>query len=203
MATSLDDIWWNITKYLSLRDLGAYKSSHKHATEIIGKSGAKKLKPWETAFARYEWVKTASSNRMIPVLLFLDGDMDKPYAYLYFTAKNGEKVQLEDKALFHELKASLHPGIPGRHHCEVEFEGLTLNISHAYHGNMILCKDVAQKFSGKSLSVVMYGKAPQDVKPRVFKDEMAIVELSGFQPAFFWDMPLSEDIHPGWGFTYC
>jgi hypothetical protein len=210
MAAFPDDIWRNIIKYLPFKDLGAFKSSHRHAGEILGKSGTQNLKPWETIFARYEWVKTANLNRKIPVLLFLNRDMDKPYVYLYLTTKKGDRedgqgmkeVQQEDKALFHEIKASLHPGTPGRHHCEVEFEELTLNISHIYHGSMILCKDVTQKFSDKSLTMVMYGKAPQNVKPRIFGDEMAIIEISGFKPAFFWDMPLGEDVYPGYGCTY-
>jgi hypothetical protein len=83
-----------------------------------------------------------------------------------------------------------------------EFEELTLNISHIYHGKMILCKDVTQKLSHKSLTIVMYGQAPQNVKPHVFGDRMAIIEISGFKPAYFFDMPLGEDVYPGYGCTY-
>lgn len=212
MAALPDDLWRKIAKLLPFKDLGAFKSSHRHAGEILGKSGAKRLKPWKTTFTKYEWVETASLHRKIPVLLFLNEDMDKPYVYLFLTTKEGDREdeqgmkedQQEDKALlFHEIKASLHANTPGRHHCEVEFEELTLNISHIHHRNIILCKDVTQQFSNKSFTIVMYGRAPQNVKPHVFGNQIAIIHIPGYKPVIFGDMPVAEDIYPGYGCTYC
>ncbi|KAH7142491.1 hypothetical protein DER46DRAFT_581892 [Fusarium sp. MPI-SDFR-AT-0072] len=195
MAAFPDDVWRNIIKYLSFKDLGAFKSSHRHAVQILGKSGAQKLKPWETMFAGYEWAKTAGFDGKIPVLLFIDEDMDKPYVYLYLTTKKADKedeqdtkeVRRENEVLFNEIKASLRPTTPGRHHCEVEFKELTLNISHIRYGGFIECKNLVQKSRKKSLTIAMYGKLPRNVKPQVLGREFAAIHISGFQPVHFRD----------------
>jgi hypothetical protein len=199
MAAFPDYIWRNVVKYLPFKDLGSYISSHRHAREILGESGARRLKPCDTFFTGYEWANIAKSYGRTPVLIFIDEDKDKPYVYLCFTRKEKdsgaqetdediEEVEKKNEDLFQRVKTSLRPASLGGHHCEVDFKELTLNISNVcYYGKFILCKGVSQKFSKNSLVAVVYGKSPRDIKPKVFRSEMAVVHIKGFDPVFFWD----------------
>lgn len=192
MAALPDDVWRRVVEFLPSMDAGNFKSSHRHAVEILGKRGAQKLKSWKRIFASHEWVKTASFHGLFPVLLFTDEDRDKPYVYLYLTTKLDDKQDREGYwpeygVIFNEVKASLRPNTPGRYQNQVEFEELTLSINVIRYKDPIECQDLFRKFNKKSLTLVVYGKRPRTVPPLVYGQEFAIIAFAPFQSVAFRD----------------
>lgn len=193
-----------ITKYLPSKALRNFNSSHRHAQAILGEPRVQKLKLWDPIFTDYEWVDIAESYGTIPGLLFINTGVDKPHVYLYLADKPGgipkrlrfrviTDFRHEEEIIFEKVKLSLRSASPGRHHCEVLFEDFTLNLSNIRYGwhLPVLCKNVAQKFSPKSLVTAIYGERPQDVKPRVVNQVLVEVVIPGFTRLLFCDAELS------------
>jgi hypothetical protein len=193
MAALPDDVWHLVCKKLHLTDLFRFCSSHRHAEISIGNAQAQ----WDSLFMDFRWVDDVRLRGQTPVLMFVDGE--RPYVYLYLASRNNEPFDKDpdsqterDVALLKKIKESLRSNNRSRSPFEVQLETCTLDMSNVLFHGVYICQHLFQMPSKNNVVMAIYGERLENVKPKVFHNKMAFIELKGFKPSMFANETIRE-----------